>query len=105
MMTNLNCRLGFLQSKMKKAAVIFMSHRPMRPATFFTRWLSRFEILCPMLVPEKLREKEMVGKKNIKDKAKGPYHGKRSRNPPLIRKGASRLTSGCTVYDFYTYRN
>ena len=77
MMTNLNCRLGFLQSKMKKAAVIFMSHRPMRPATFFTRWLSRFEILCPMLVPEKLREKEMVGKKNIKDKAKGPYHGKK----------------------------
>ena len=73
MMTNLNCRLGFLQSKMKKAAVIFMSHRPMRPATFFTRWLSRFEILCPMLVPEKLREKEMVGKKNIKDKAKGPF--------------------------------
>ena len=63
MMTNLNCRLGFLQSKIKKAAVIFMSHRPMRPATFFTRWLSRFEILCPMLVPEKLREKEMVGKK------------------------------------------
>ena len=36
----------------------------------------------------------MVGKKNIKDKAKGPYHGKRSRNPPLIRKGARGLRRG-----------
>ena len=57
MMTNLNCRLGFLQSKMKKAAVIFMSHRPMRPADFLYQMLSRFEINYAMLVPEKLREK------------------------------------------------
>ncbi len=82
----------------EKAAVIFMSHCPMRPATFFTRWLSRFEILCPMLVPKTAGERNGWEKEYQGYEQKARIMGKRSRNPPLIRKGASRLTSGCVRF-------
>ena len=47
-----------------------------------------------MLVPKKLREKEMVGKKNIKDKAKGPYHGKKKPESASNTQGSKQAYVG-----------
>ena len=78
MMTNLNCRLGFYNQDEESCCHIYVTHRPMRSATFFTRWLSRFEILCPMLVPENCGRKKWLGKRISRRGQKARIMGKRA---------------------------